>query len=123
MLKKPIFLVSVDRKEIAKSAHAAIWVAFERMKTGISLIMTRLWHGIYAQRLPGTPSPRATVMSSNLPGRDRVRQGEHRLSQAPRLPPRGPAFPGSIHHASFPSVVLEPWPTYTQTTVYRFLAR
>jgi aldose 1-epimerase len=29
-------------------------------------------------------------------------------------------FPDSVHHKNFPSVILEPGKTYTQTTVYRF---
>ena len=32
-------------------------------------------------------------------------------------------YPDSIHHANFPSAVLEPGKTYTQTTVYKFSAR
>ena len=32
-------------------------------------------------------------------------------------------FPDSIHHANFPSAVLEPGKTYTQTTVYKFSTR
>jgi aldose 1-epimerase len=32
-------------------------------------------------------------------------------------------FPDSIHHPNFPSAVLEPGKTYTQTTVYKFSAR
>jgi aldose 1-epimerase len=32
-------------------------------------------------------------------------------------------FPDSVHHPNFPSVVLEPGKTYTQTTVYKFSAR
>jgi aldose 1-epimerase len=29
-------------------------------------------------------------------------------------------FPDSVHHKNFPSVILEPGKTYTETTVYRF---
>ncbi len=32
-------------------------------------------------------------------------------------------FPDSVHHANFPSVILRPGQTYTQTTLYRFSAR
>ena len=32
-------------------------------------------------------------------------------------------FPDSIHHDNFPTAVLEPGKTYTQTTVYRFFAK
>ncbi len=32
-------------------------------------------------------------------------------------------FPDSIHHANFPSGVLEPGKTYTQTTIYKFSTR
>jgi aldose 1-epimerase len=32
-------------------------------------------------------------------------------------------FPDSVHHANFPSVILQPGKTYTQTTVYKFSAR
>ena len=32
-------------------------------------------------------------------------------------------YPDSIHHANFPSAVLKPGKTYTQTTVYKFSAR
>jgi aldose 1-epimerase len=32
-------------------------------------------------------------------------------------------FPDSVNHASFPSVILEPGKTYTQTTVYKFSAK
>ena len=32
-------------------------------------------------------------------------------------------FPDSVHHANFPSVILEPGKTYTQTTVYKFSAK
>jgi aldose 1-epimerase len=32
-------------------------------------------------------------------------------------------FPDSIHHPNFPSSVLEPGKTYTQTTIYKFSAR
>ena len=32
-------------------------------------------------------------------------------------------YPDSIHHANFPSAVLEPGKTYTQTTVYKFSIR
>ena len=32
-------------------------------------------------------------------------------------------YPDSIHHANFPSAVLEPGKTYTQTTVYKFSTR
>ncbi len=32
-------------------------------------------------------------------------------------------YPDSIHHANFPSAILEPGKTYTQTTVYKFSAR
>jgi aldose 1-epimerase len=31
-------------------------------------------------------------------------------------------FPDSVHHANFPSTILRPGQTYTQTTVYRFSA-
>jgi aldose 1-epimerase len=32
-------------------------------------------------------------------------------------------FPDSVHHANFPSTILRPGQTYTQTTVYRFSAK
>ena len=32
-------------------------------------------------------------------------------------------FPDSVHHANFPSVILEPGKSYTQTTVYKFSAK
>jgi aldose 1-epimerase len=32
-------------------------------------------------------------------------------------------FPDSINHPSFPSTVLEPGKTYTQTTIYKFSTR
>lgn len=32
-------------------------------------------------------------------------------------------FPDSVNHKNFPSIVLEPGKTYSQTTVYRFLTR
>jgi aldose 1-epimerase len=32
-------------------------------------------------------------------------------------------FPDSVHHANFPSTILRPGQTYTQTTIYRFSAR
>ena len=32
-------------------------------------------------------------------------------------------YPDSVHHPNFPSTILEPGKTYTQTTVYRFSAR
>ena len=32
-------------------------------------------------------------------------------------------FPDSVHHANFPSTILRPGTTYTQTTIYRFSAR
>lgn len=32
-------------------------------------------------------------------------------------------FPDSVHHANFPSIILEPGRTYTQTTIYTFSAR
>jgi aldose 1-epimerase len=32
-------------------------------------------------------------------------------------------YPDSIHHPNFPSTVLEPGKTYTQTTIYKFSAR
>ena len=32
-------------------------------------------------------------------------------------------FPDSINHADFPSTVLEPGQTYSQTTVYRFITK
>jgi aldose 1-epimerase len=32
-------------------------------------------------------------------------------------------FPDSVHHANFPSIILRPGKTYTQTTVYRFSAK
>jgi aldose 1-epimerase len=32
-------------------------------------------------------------------------------------------FPDSVHHKNFPSVILEPGKTYTQTTIYRFSTR
>jgi aldose 1-epimerase len=32
-------------------------------------------------------------------------------------------FPDSVHHANFPSVILEPGKTYKQTTVYKFSAK
>jgi aldose 1-epimerase len=32
-------------------------------------------------------------------------------------------FPDSIHHANFPSAILEPGKTYTQTTIYKFSAK
>ena len=32
-------------------------------------------------------------------------------------------FPDSVNHANFPSMILRPGKTYTQTTVYRFSAR
>ena len=31
-------------------------------------------------------------------------------------------FPDSVHHANFPSTILRPGQTYTQTTIYRFSA-
>lgn len=32
-------------------------------------------------------------------------------------------FPGSVNHPNFPSVILKPGSTYTQTTVYKFSAK
>ena len=32
-------------------------------------------------------------------------------------------FPDSVHHANFPSIILRPGMTYTQTTIYRFSTR
>jgi aldose 1-epimerase len=32
-------------------------------------------------------------------------------------------FPDSVHHASFPSTILRPGETYSQTTIYKFSAR
>ncbi len=32
-------------------------------------------------------------------------------------------FPDSVHHANFPSIILKPGATYTQTTIYKFSAR
>jgi aldose 1-epimerase len=32
-------------------------------------------------------------------------------------------FPDSVHHPNFPSAILEPGSTYTQTTVYKFSAK
>jgi len=32
-------------------------------------------------------------------------------------------YPDSIHHANFPSAILEPGKTYTQTTIYKFSAK
>jgi aldose 1-epimerase len=32
-------------------------------------------------------------------------------------------YPDSIHHPNFPSTILEPGKTYTQTTIYKFSAR
>jgi aldose 1-epimerase len=32
-------------------------------------------------------------------------------------------FPDSVHHANFPSILLRPSMTYTQTTIYRFSTR
>jgi len=29
-------------------------------------------------------------------------------------------FPDSVHHPNFPSTILEPGKTYSQTTVYKF---
>src|SRR5262249_50747026 len=29
-------------------------------------------------------------------------------------------FPDSVHHANFPSIILRPGQSYTQTTVYKF---
>jgi len=31
-------------------------------------------------------------------------------------------FPDAVHHANFPSIILRPGQTYTQTTIYRFSA-
>jgi len=31
-------------------------------------------------------------------------------------------FPDSVHHPSFPSIILRPGERYTQTTIYRFSA-
>jgi len=32
-------------------------------------------------------------------------------------------FPDAVHHPNFPSIILEPGETYTQTTIYKFSAR
>jgi aldose 1-epimerase len=32
-------------------------------------------------------------------------------------------FPDAVHHPEFPSIILQPGKTYTQTTVYKFLTR
>ncbi|MBI1918172.1 MAG: galactose mutarotase [Planctomycetes bacterium] len=32
-------------------------------------------------------------------------------------------FPDAVHHKNFPSIILEPGKTYTQTTIYRFSAK
>ena len=32
-------------------------------------------------------------------------------------------FPDSVHHANFPSTILRPGETYTQTTIYKFSTR
>ncbi|HEV3444893.1 MAG TPA: aldose epimerase family protein [Gemmataceae bacterium] len=32
-------------------------------------------------------------------------------------------FPDSVNHANFPSIILEPGKTYTQTTIYKFSAK
>ena len=85
--------------------------------------MTRFWHGTYAQDCSVPRARRVTVMSGNcldgtVTGNEGIVSRKHHgfCLEAQH-------FPDSIHHASFPSVVLEPGPTYTQTTVYRFLAR
>ena len=31
-------------------------------------------------------------------------------------------FPDSVHHPNFPSIILRPGSTYTQTTIYQFSA-
>jgi aldose 1-epimerase len=32
-------------------------------------------------------------------------------------------YPDSVHHPNFPSTILRPGETYTQTTIYKFSAR
>ena len=32
-------------------------------------------------------------------------------------------FPDSVNHPNFPSIILEPGKTYTQTTIYKFSAK
>jgi aldose 1-epimerase len=32
-------------------------------------------------------------------------------------------FPDAVHHKNFPSIILEPGKTYTQTTIYHFSAK
>ena len=90
--------------------------------------------GLKIARRPGARPPERTgpgglhhraglaVLHRQLPGRDAHGQGGRRLPEAPGVLPRGPAFPRLRQPADFPSTILRPGMTYTQTTIYKFSA-
>ena len=60
------------------------------------------------------------VLHRQLPRRHAQGQGRRRLPEAPGVLPGGPALPRLGPSRQFPSIILRPGETYTQTTIYRF---
>jgi aldose 1-epimerase len=67
---------------------------------------------------PGLQFYTGNFLDGSLKGKDGV---VYRKNQGLCL--EADHFPDSVHHANFPSIILKPGATYTQTTIYQFSAR
>jgi aldose 1-epimerase len=67
---------------------------------------------------PGVQLYTANFLNGKLKGKDGVAYQKHQgfCLEAQH-------FPDAVHHANFPSIILRPGATYTQTTIYKFSVR
>ena len=64
---------------------------------------------------PGVQLYTANFLDGKRKGKDGIAYGKHQgfCLEAQH-------FPDSVNHPNFPSIILRPGETYTQTTVYKF---
>jgi aldose 1-epimerase len=67
---------------------------------------------------PGVQLYTANFLDGKLKGKGGVVYGKHQA-----LCLEAQHFPDAVNHPEFPSIILRPGQTYTQTTVYKFLAK
>ncbi|MBV8311070.1 MAG: galactose mutarotase [Planctomycetaceae bacterium] len=67
---------------------------------------------------PGVQFYTGNFLDGTITGKDEIAYRKHHAFCL-----EAQHYPDSIHHANFPSAVLEPGKTYTQTTVYKFSTR
>ena len=68
---------------------------------------------IFGKTPDGTPVELYVLKNGQITGKDGIAYRKHHAFCL-----EAQHYPDSIHHANFPSAVLEPGKTYTQTTIY-----